>query len=1238
MPSVPAFKDMDLSSTTGSGRDPPARKSYRENMHAAVTAEGALSVLSNQSSMTSVASSKRLELLQSERKRGGAQVMGSAMVAPQLNHMAGQPSPPHSVPSHDGSMTSPDRSSKSLPARPRLASQADREKPAYSVDMLEYLCCSIERLVEDTSTLAGLPIVPILANTIGNGSTAAPPPDPARPRDVPIGGAQTEREANTQATGPVLWSMSSYQPRKEKTERSGRTSGRSGAPAGELLALQHFGSYGGPNLWPFLDTQMSFSDGVGSQGLMRSSGGSGGLDKSWPTNIQLRSGLQEGGTQVNKERVRAMMTRSLHKNTAKNPANNGQRLNSGHLSFRTSGRCRSLFRMHDPNSKIIRAIDVLSVIALSNDVLVTPYVLAWSVPASLGVFTFALVGAIYWFMAMVMKLFTGFYKDGELCMNQVESLKRYAKSWLLIDLTLISFDWVVLFLPPEAGGTDRNIRLAKLFRIAKIFRLARVWELVETILAKHAPEGTRSKLVVHLIQVGIMVTIFSHIMSCAWYSVGQYGHGDTGAQWLALFLTKERDDLWNRLDRQWTGTDAYNYATCFHWTLAQLTLGSIDIYPVNSMERTLNIALLLAGIIFNATIVSLISSQAVEFIANRRDQMMKINTLKRFLEQHKVDTKLAVRVQRQVLDRIRSSETLIFEDDVTALQMLSANLKQQLLFETRLPPMLGHPLFRIWWEADDIALRTLCDTAVKFEVYKAQDCVFVPGLEAEGMLMISEGYLHYFQDRESSKEAEPTNIQVHKGARVSEAALWSKWKHVGKLECARSCNILFVEAHGLITLLGTLPLLGHITRQYGRAFHLRVTLARPPYSGWPNDLEVPHTDPSDLLEQDIGLELLKRERRHNGILKSMSEEDYTELVREVESEKCSIQAGLDGVLERIVAIVAVKVERPDGRVLAQLGKFDKGKKSTSVSCALPGTKRPRGELPVQTYERLMKQDLSFLNNGLKVNGSETQVEVKESASYGMLTKYLRTVQNATLVPNFEVPHHLIEITANEQGREGGPMSPTSTKKTHSPQKRSITGWSRRQTAASQESMEGMEDLADEPVLLHEHGGKVYLFSWLSQPTFEYLRADSGKPLLETWVGSIDVSDAFEARAVQVADQAAAEAEAQLMWRGGSDGPSPVNRSQSDLATSALDSVTTSKGPQARSPASSAGDAMVRDVSDQDLLQSAFTGSATLNAAGLPIRPREAPDMSHTRTESTTEVPSSGTIGSVTAPRARMHIC
>eukprot|EP00971_Amphidinium_carterae_P340028 6478177-Amphidinium_carterae.1 len=74
--------------------------------------------------------------------------------------------------------------------------------------------------------------------------------------------------------------------------------------------------------------------------------------------------------------------------------------------------------------------------------------------------------------------------------------------------------------------------------------------------------------------------------------------------------------------------------------------------------------------------------------------------LKRFLDQHKVETKLAVRVQRQILDRIRTSETLIFEDDVLALQMLATNLRQQLLYETRLPPLLGHGLFRVWTNDD----------------------------------------------------------------------------------------------------------------------------------------------------------------------------------------------------------------------------------------------------------------------------------------------------------------------------------------------------------------------------------------------------------------------------------------------------------------------------------------------------------------------------------------------------------
>eukprot|EP00971_Amphidinium_carterae_P229719 4558145-Amphidinium_carterae.1 len=89
---------------------------------------------------------------------------------------------------------------------------------------------------------------------------------------------------------------------------------------------------------------------------------------------------------------------------------------------------------------------------------------------------------------------------------------------------------------------------------------------------------------------------------------------------------------------------------------------------------------------------------------------------------------------------------------------------------------------------------------------------------------------------------------------------------------------------------------------------------------------VPHTDASDLLEQDVGLELLRREREKNPHIKGMLQEDYDELLKEVEANKCAIQSGVDGALERIVALVAIKVIDGDNRILVQVGKYDKAKK------------------------------------------------------------------------------------------------------------------------------------------------------------------------------------------------------------------------------------------------------------------------------------------------------------------------
>merc|ERR1712125_35474 len=80
------------------------------------------------------------------------------------------------------------------------------------------------------------------------------------------------------------------------------------------------------------------------------------------------------------------------------------------------------------------------------------------------------------------------------------------------------------------------------------------------------------------------------------------------------------------------------------------------------------------------------------------------------------------------------------------------------------------------------------------------------------------------------------------------------------------------------------------------------------------------------------------------------------LAKELSEEKCAFQYAADGSFERVVAVVALRLERADGRILAQLASL-RGS-HLKVACELPGIKRAHGELPQKTFQRLLEHDLS----------------------------------------------------------------------------------------------------------------------------------------------------------------------------------------------------------------------------------------------------------------------------------------
>merc|ERR1740138_1620555 len=96
----------------------------------------------------------------------------------------------------------------------------------------------------------------------------------------------------------------------------------------------------------------------------------------------------------------------------------------------------------------------------------------------------------------------------------------------------------------------------------------------------------------------------NHMASCMWYAAGRYFPSDTGLCWL------DADIMGPESGKYDTASLSYQYFTAFHWSLTQMTPGSMQVFPVNSGERVFNIFVLMGGFLFFSVVVSAISTSA----------------------------------------------------------------------------------------------------------------------------------------------------------------------------------------------------------------------------------------------------------------------------------------------------------------------------------------------------------------------------------------------------------------------------------------------------------------------------------------------------------------------------------------------------------------------------------------------------------------------------------------------------
>jgi len=261
----------------------------------------------------------------------------------------------------------------------------------------------------------------------------------------------------------------------------------------------------------------------------------------------------------------------------------------------------------------------------------------------------------------------------------------------------------------------------------------------------------------------------------------------------------------------------------------------------------MSIACLVLGLLLGTTIISSLSALMLEFQATSTERNQQLRAVQRYVRDSWVQPRTAYLVEKQLKERLWQVETRNMAT-LPCLELLSSKLRLELHFERCAPFLLSYGLFEMWTYISAAATRRFCMEAVQFQVLLPEDDLFLAATPASASYLLLNGGLRYMQVPGSSYVHETKEAIVDKPhSLLCEAALWSKWVHVGKAVATTLCKVLAVSVNILGQAVATDPVMQALTLEYGKRFHAKIIVAMPPREEWPTDLHVPASSFEELI-------------------------------------------------------------------------------------------------------------------------------------------------------------------------------------------------------------------------------------------------------------------------------------------------------------------------------------------------------------------------------------------------------
>lgn len=671
---------------------------------------------------------------------------------------------------------------------------------------------------------------------------------------------------------------------------------------------------------------------------------------------------------------------------------------------------RARFVMH-PSSCARVVLDILSLVVLAYEVTTIPYFVAFEVPQAGSVLVLSCLSVAFWTFDIMLQFRTGFYDGGMLDMNPASIARKYTRGFFTVDITVLIVDASTLIVN-HLESLRTNVDAVKLVRMAKVARLLRLVSVVRM----HRLRGILSRLSMyhhsHALMLGIfmydvstfmlVIVSLNHFIACFWCYMGRDGFflsaSDTGYVWLDL-------------DSSGVGGsyasygNSYQYTTGLHWAVTQMTPGSMQVFPVNTLERIFNVVCLLFGLVVFSTLVSSLSGGVTQFKLQMQRHRSSMKNLNQFLTRFKVSAELCVQVCKLVDVKLQYQPPPSMKDVAPLLDKLHMSLRTRLHTEL-CQPLSAHPYFLFLNHGHSTAWEHVCRVCTDFCILGKGDALFSSGAEAAAMHVILNPGMSYTLDVVFTTGQE-INTPLEVGVWLSEAALWCTWRHTGKAEVVGGspCEVLSLNAVQVLTCLTKGALVTQLTKAYAQSFYHFLIHSKPPLFDWPNDLalsfgpdEVIAAMPKEaaVIFGQVAIEVMRNpsEGMLTGWLHSVRTDKAEQLIEEVNLGESTLLTTTGGSVVRCVPLVAIRLIRPDGRLLVQLRLVKGSRGKLEASCRLPGGKQKAGEYPLQCFRRLLEERIAPLKVGLRPVETLREMEWDNSQRYGVPTRYIRTVIEA----------------------------------------------------------------------------------------------------------------------------------------------------------------------------------------------------------------------------------------------------